>query len=129
MLVNLFDEGRQDVTREKKDKCMYSSLFRKITDANFILDLGLMCDALQELSELSVALQHRNVGLDFANKKLKMTAAAFENRKTVPGTYYKHSVKAVQNLKFSGVPLHKNKKQNNDPIDPVKVYEALKTSV
>ena len=42
VLVNHFDEARQDVTQDKKDKSMYDGLLRKITDANFILDLGLM---------------------------------------------------------------------------------------
>ena len=36
---------------DKKDKCLYDGFFRKITDANFTRHLGLMCDALQELTE------------------------------------------------------------------------------
>lgn len=55
-----------------KNACMVV-FSEKITEANFILDLGLMYDVLQELSKLSVTLQHENVGLDFAHKKVKMT--------------------------------------------------------
>lgn len=106
---------------------MYESLLRKITNANFILHLELMCDALQEWSELSEALQHQNVGLGFANEKLKMTAQLFENRKAVPGTYYTHAMKSVQ--KFSGVLLYKKKGKNSDVIIPGKFYGALKTSI
>jgi hypothetical protein len=35
---------------------MYEELLKEITTVEFILDLGLMCDALQELSELSLEL-------------------------------------------------------------------------
>jgi hypothetical protein len=37
---------------------MYQGLQGKITSTEFILDLGLMCNALQELSEFSLQLQH-----------------------------------------------------------------------
>jgi hypothetical protein len=40
---------------------MYEGLLKKITTVEFVLDLGLMCDALQELSELSLELQKRNI--------------------------------------------------------------------
>jgi hypothetical protein len=33
-------------------------LLKKITSVEFVLDLGLMCDALQELPELSLELQN-----------------------------------------------------------------------
>jgi hypothetical protein len=42
---------------------MYQGLQWKITSTEFILDLGLMCDALQELSVLSLELQDRNINL------------------------------------------------------------------
>lgn len=61
VLVQHFEEAKLDPTRDKKDKCMYEGLQRKITSTEFVLDLGLMCDALQELSELSLDLQERNI--------------------------------------------------------------------
>ena len=69
-----------DPTRDKKDKCTYDGLKRKITSTEFLLDLKLMCDALQELSELSLDLQDRNMDLYKANKKIKMLVQVFEER-------------------------------------------------
>nr|CAD7424059.1 unnamed protein product [Timema monikensis] len=92
--------------------------------------LGLMCDALKELSELSKTLRHRNVGLDFANEKVKLTVSVFESRKSVTGTYYSMALEAEQNFNFVGVPLHKREgRKSNDPLDPEKFYEALEQSI
>ena len=71
-LVHHFEKAMHDPTIDKKDKCTYDGLKRKITSTEFLLDLGLMCDALQELSELSLDLQNRNMDLYKANKKIKM---------------------------------------------------------
>jgi hypothetical protein len=51
-----FEEAETDQTRDKKNRCTYEGLLKKITSVEFVLDLGLMCDALQELSELSLDL-------------------------------------------------------------------------
>ena len=71
---------KHDPTRDKNDKCTYDGLKRKSTFTEFLLDLGLMCDALQELSELSLDLQDRNMDLYKANKKIKMLVQVFEER-------------------------------------------------
>lgn len=90
-------------------------------DANFILDLACFS---KTVNECSVVL-HPNFGLDLANKKLKMTTAVVDSKKTLASTYRKHAAKSVQNLKFSNISLHT--KKINDPIKPVKFYESLKT--
>lgn len=126
-LVHHFKEASNDPTRDSKEKSTFEGLLKKITETNFILDLGLMADALQELSELSEALQHRNVYLSYANKKLKITAALFEERKSVPGFYSSMAQEAVNNLSFFGVPLHeKEGRKDNQPLNSEKFYEALK---
>lgn len=132
-LVNHFKEASNDPTRDGKDKSMFDGLLKKITETNFILQLGLMADALQELSDLSEALQHRNVDLSYANKKIKMTAALFEARKSVPGFYGSMAEKAVENLSFFGTPLHKNEsrteKKFNQTLNSERFYEELKKSI
>jgi hypothetical protein len=50
---------------------MYEGLLKKITTVVFVLDLGLICDALQELSELSLELQKRNINLYHPNNKIQ----------------------------------------------------------
>lgn len=89
-----------------------------------------MADALLELSELSEALQHRNADLSYANRKLQIIVALFEQRKTEPGRYARMAQEAVNNLSFFGVPLHtKEGRISNQPLDLQVFYQALKTSI
>jgi len=47
-----------------------------------------MCDALQELSELSLDLQYRKLDLYVVNQKIKTAVQVFKERQTRPGSYY-----------------------------------------
>jgi hypothetical protein len=42
------------------ERAQYACLKRKLSDANFVLNVGLMLDALAELEHLSLKLQDRN---------------------------------------------------------------------
>jgi hypothetical protein len=84
---------------------MYQGMQRKIASTEFILDLGLMCDTLQEVSELSLELH-----LYQADVKIRALVQIFEERRTVPGNYYDCAAIAVNNLSFEGVELRKNNK-------------------
>jgi hypothetical protein len=81
-------------------------LLRKITSVEFILDLGLKCDALQELSELSLDLQERNIDLNKAHNKIVFLFNVFESRCKTPGSFYRESLEAADTLIFEGVSLH-----------------------
>ncbi|XP_050507956.1 E3 SUMO-protein ligase KIAA1586-like [Diabrotica virgifera virgifera] len=70
VLANHFAAAKVDQTRDPLERSKYEGLHRKLTSTCFILDLGLMCDALQELSDVSEELQHRDLDLFRANKKL-----------------------------------------------------------
>ncbi|KAG8309597.1 hypothetical protein J6590_081658 [Homalodisca vitripennis] len=86
--------------------------------------------ALQELSELSEALQHCNADLSYANRKLQIVVALFEERKTTPGLYSKMAQEAVDNLSFFSVPLQtKAGRVNDQPMNPEIFYGVLKTSI
>ena len=128
-LVYHFEEAMHDPTRDKNDECTYDDLKRKITSTEFLLDLGLMCDALQELSELSLDLQDRNMDLYKANKKIKMLVQVFEERRQNCGPYYKCAVAAVRDLRFRGVSLHEKDSRKDLPIDPSTFYTKLKESI
>uniref|UniRef100_A0A8C8RJZ3 HAT C-terminal dimerisation domain-containing protein n=1 Tax=Pelusios castaneus TaxID=367368 RepID=A0A8C8RJZ3_9SAUR len=111
------------------EECTYEGLKKKITSTEFILDLGLMCDALQELSELSLDLQERNMDLYKANQKITALVQVFEERRQNAGTYYKRATTAAENLSFHGVVLHKKNSPNDPPIDPNAFYKTLKESI
>ena len=118
-----------DPTRDKNDKCTYDGLKRKSTSTEFLLDLGFMCDALQELSELSLDLQDRHMDLYKPNKKIKMLVQVFEKRRQNCGPYYKCAVAAVRDLRFRGVLLHEKDSRKDLPIDPSTFYTKLKESI
>jgi hypothetical protein len=73
-LVSHFTNVKDDCSGDKKDRSMYEGLLKKITTVEFVLDLGLMCDTLQELFELSLELQKCNINLYGANNKFKRLA-------------------------------------------------------
>ena len=126
-LVYHFEEAMHDPTRDKNDKCTYDGLKRKITSTEFLLDLGLICDTLQELSELSLDLQDWNMDLYKANKKIKILVQVFEERRQNCGPYYKCAVATVCDLRFRGVLLHEKDSRKDLPIDSSTFYTKLKS--
>lgn len=79
-LVLHFRQAQEDGRRSKTDRSLYEGLLKKITSSAFVLDLGLMCDALQELSELSLDLQERHINLYNADKKIRNLIQVFFQR-------------------------------------------------
>jgi hypothetical protein len=58
-LIQHFKEAENYPTRDKKDRCMYQGLQRKITSTEFILDLGLMCSpGIVEIVPEAARLKH-----------------------------------------------------------------------
>jgi hypothetical protein len=95
-----FEEAKSDQTRDKKDRCNFEGVLKKITSVEFVLDLGLMCDALQELSELSLDLQHCDIDLYKADKKIKTLVKVLKERRENSGPYYDKSLAATKCLTF-----------------------------
>ncbi|KAJ8893726.1 hypothetical protein PR048_006326 [Dryococelus australis] len=123
-MVLHFEKAKEDRTRDKKDCAMYEGLLRKISSTEFILNLGLMCDSLQELSEVILDLQERNIDLYKAHLKVKDL-----KRKTCPGSAYRKSLEAAENIKFCGVVLRKKGRLDDPPISPSAFYKNLKDSI
>jgi hypothetical protein len=73
-------------------------LLQKITNIDFILDLALMCDVLQELAELSTELHARDITLYSAHRKITNQLKLFDKRKTNMGPYYLEALKAEKVL-------------------------------
>jgi len=51
-----FDKCSLDSSRTSKEKATFKGLKQKITSTDFVLNLGLLYDALTELSDLSLEL-------------------------------------------------------------------------
>lgn len=127
VLANHFVAAKEDPTRDASDRCKYEGLLRKLTSTCFVLDLALMCDALQDLSEISEELQHQDVDLFRANKKLQILVNTFIARKGSPGTFYEQAVTSVNNKSFMGIKLYEKTKEQ--PINPVEFYHSLSQAI
>jgi len=96
----------QDGTRDSKERSCHYDLVSKLTSNEFLLNIAPMLDALQELAELSVELQKRNLLLYDAHRtilrQIKVFAGMFDNSRT----YSLIASEAVGQHVFKDVPLH-----------------------
>lgn len=125
VLVEHFKSAKDDHRRDKTEQSMYGGLLKKITNVNFILDLALMCDALQELAELSIELQARDITIYSAYKKICNQIKVFAERKTKNGPFYTEALQAESQLMFKGIRLEKDAREKRNHIEAVKFYECL----
>jgi len=63
-----FTRKSSDPLTESREKARFAGLAKKLESGTFIKNLGLMHDALEELSDLSLALQRVDISLPVANK-------------------------------------------------------------
>jgi hypothetical protein len=126
-LVAHFKSAKVDENRDRTERSLYEGLLRKITNIDFVLDLALMCDVLQELAELSTELQARDITLYSVHRKITNQLKLFDERNTNMGPHYLEALKAEKGLEFKGVSLENGARyRQGNHIDPVKFYESLK---
>ncbi|KAF3833310.1 hypothetical protein F7725_026975 [Dissostichus mawsoni] len=87
-----------DVTRSSNDRCMYEGLAAKLTSVASVKNLGLMVDALEELKDLSEALQSRDIRLSQSVNLIKRQLDVFKTMSRNPdsGLFYKTACEAEQ---------------------------------
>ena len=76
-----FGEASNDKSLDGKEKATFSGLARKLQTKSFLLNLALMVDALQELSDLSESLQAQSITLPRATITIKRQIEIFRARK------------------------------------------------
>ncbi|XP_031819824.1 E3 SUMO-protein ligase KIAA1586 homolog [Sarcophilus harrisii] len=95
----------------------YSGLAKRLADINFLQDLALMIDILEELSLLSVALhlQSRSTNIQKAQKLIKCTIRALERLKTSTGKHESQVEDLMKSDKFKDIPFGKHNTFNALP--------------
>ncbi|XP_011373305.1 E3 SUMO-protein ligase KIAA1586 homolog isoform X1 [Pteropus vampyrus] len=88
----------------------YSGLANRLANINFLQDLALMIDILEEFSLLSTALQSRSTNIQKAQKLIKRTIRALENLKIGTGKHESQIEGLIKSDKFKDIPFNKNKK-------------------
>jgi hypothetical protein len=90
----------------------YPGLAKRLANVNFLQDLALMIDILEEFSVLSTALQSTSTNIQKAEKLIKQTIKALENLKIGTGKYESQVEDLVNSEKFKDTPFNKNDKFN-----------------
>ena len=70
---------------EKELRSKFGGLHTKLCSPQFVEDLGLMYDCLEELKSLSESLQRRNMNIPEADKLIRRSIRRFEIFKETPG--------------------------------------------
>lgn len=128
-LFQHFSKASDDNSLDGKDRAQFKGLAAKLSSAAFLTSLGLMFDALEELSELSVALHADSMNLHKAHRLITRQVEVFVSRKSEGGERYLLACKAVVAGSFNGVPIVESAKKSDKEIDKNQFYQALVDSV
>ncbi|XP_022173984.1 E3 SUMO-protein ligase KIAA1586-like [Myzus persicae] len=112
-LCNHFSSASSDINRDGKTRAKYSGLRKRLASPEFLLDLGLMCDCLNELSVLSNILQKRSVTLIQAQQHINRSVRVLVSFKELKGEYMTKATVAVNDMSFKNIKLEKNSKLVN----------------
>ena len=91
------------------------------------MNLGIMCDALTELSELSLHLQKRDMTLPDANSAIERKIRVLESMCSLPGEYTKGSSQAISQQKFQSITLKNHPKISE--INRPQFFRSLATNL
>lgn len=91
--------------------CKYIGLRKKLCSPEFVADLGLMHDTLEELGMLSEQLQSRNITVPEADKLIRRSIRRIEHMKDTPGKKMTDAKLYVESLMFKSTKLESNPKQ------------------
>lgn len=99
------DAGAEDGTREATQRATMRGLANRLSSKQFVLDLGLMHDALEELSSLSLQLQKRDMTLHKADRACQSTIRIIQSFKDNPGHYSTEALHSIEEGNFRGTGL------------------------
>lgn len=109
-LYNHLYTASNDSNRDSKTKNKYIGLLKKLASPEFVNDLAIMCDVLQELSNLSIELQSRTITLMQAEQSIKRCIRVITSFKINNGDYMHQAEIAIKDMKFKNIDLTSNKK-------------------
>jgi len=104
-----FLEASLDNTRDTKERSKYLGLNKMLTSNEFILNLGILLDALNELSDLSLQLQNRDLSLVSAHILIERTIRVIDSMVEIQGPKLKEVNLAYQDMNFKEVKLTSHK--------------------
>jgi uncharacterized protein YfbU (UPF0304 family) len=113
-----------DNSLDSMERSKFLGLSKKLENPVFVKNLGLMLDALQELSDLSLALQRADISLPAGNKLICKQVEVFSARKECDSENYSDACRAVACGEFRGISLTSNSGKQLE-IPKGQFYQAL----
>jgi len=117
-----------DTCADGREKAKFAGFAKKLANPIFIKNLGLMYDALEELSDLSLALQKSDITLPVAQKLISRQIEVFVARKDNHSLHYKEACQAVADGTFQTVSVSASVGKEKE-IKPGQFYQALSDSM
>lgn len=107
---------------------MFSGLAHRLSNASFVQNLGVMYDALEELSEFSISLQDRNMTLPKSEVSLTRQVRVLKSMAEQPGPRAEEAQTAGDLMLFKGVALTNNSRHSRE-INHQQFFHALAASI
>ena len=127
-LAKHFDDKSKDFSLDGKERSKYSGMLKKLQNPIFIKNLGLMYDALEELADLSLALQKCDITVIAANRLISRQIEVFNARKDTDSTYYREACAGVTGGNFKDVAVS-NTAGKEKEIRKNQFYQSLADSM
>lgn len=108
-LYKHFKTASEDPARDGSTKQTYNGLAKRLSSYAFVNNLGIMCDALQELSELSLEIQKRESSIISVHKAICRQIRVFEAIAERPGRYTELGQRGIDANSFQNVSLHEGR--------------------
>lgn len=105
-----FSFAKTDEKRSASDRKLYEGLLKRLTSKQFVLDLALMYDTLNELALLSECLQKRTTSVTYADKLINRSIRFIDGLGERPGTKVLAAEIAISEGRFGTVVLTDNSK-------------------
>ena len=110
---------RQGIQKIEK----YDGLKKYLSSTDFVKNLTLFADALDELAALSEQLQKQNMNLTQADRAVRVTIRVLESMATTPGPKFADGLRSIQETSsYRGIKLHEGKVV---PINPAQFFTSL----
>lgn len=100
-----FLEKSQDTSLDAKERAKFSGMSHKLENPVFVKNLGLMYDALEELSDLSLALQKADITLPVANRLITRQIEVFNARRETDSHFYSQACTQLMTGSFNNVKM------------------------
>lgn len=123
-LCKHFEDASKDPSRPTRDRGKYEGLLDKLTSCSFIKDLGLMCDALEQLSDLSELLKRHDMTIVNAHRCLLNQVCKFTAMKDTPGKFATIAQRAEDEGQFMSIQISE-KRVNFSSLNPRQFYQSL----